>query len=117
MTKPSVYLETTFISYLVGRLSRTSSIVASNQDLTRGWWASRRADFDLFASGVVVDEATKGDAGIAAQRLEILRELPLLDVTPEARALADELVRRTGIPAKAQLDALHISVAAVHGIN
>jgi len=92
-------------------------MVASNQDLTRAWWASRRADFDLYASGVVVDEAMKGDFDMAAQRLEILRELQILDVTADARVLADELVRKTGIPAKAELDALHIAVAAIHGMN
>jgi hypothetical protein len=41
----------------------------------------------------------------------------LLEVTPAARSLSRELVRVAGIPKKAELDALHISVAAVNGMN
>jgi hypothetical protein len=35
--KPSVYLETTIVSYLVGWLNRNSLSVAANQELTREW--------------------------------------------------------------------------------
>lgn len=117
MAPPSVYLETTFISYLVGRLSRDSSLVASNQDLTREWWDTRRFAFDLFVSGVVIDEARKGDPSLAAKRLEIIEGLQILDVPSEARSLADRLIRHTQIPAKAEIDALHIAVASVHGMD
>jgi hypothetical protein len=40
-----VYLETSVVSYLVGRLSR-DVVVLGNQELTREWWANRRADYD-----------------------------------------------------------------------
>ena len=43
--------------------------------------------------------------------------LPLLGVTDEAAALASDLVRLGGLPAKATADALHVAVAAVHGID
>jgi hypothetical protein len=36
VTKPTVYLETTVVSYLSGWLSRNNLLVASNQELTRG---------------------------------------------------------------------------------
>ena len=82
--KPSVYLETTVVSYLVGWLSQNSLLVASNQELTRQWWATRRDRFELFASTAVVDEARKGDGKLAAERLDFLREVELFDVTPRA---------------------------------
>ena len=66
MAKPSVYLETTVVSYLVGWLSRNSLLVASNQELTREWWTTRRNKFELFASTAVVDEARKGEGKLAA---------------------------------------------------
>jgi hypothetical protein len=115
--KPSVYLETTVVSYLVGRLSRDSALVSSNQELTREWWARRRHDFELFASGVVVDEVSKGMHDLANQRMAHLREVTLLEVTPEARQLAERLVREAAVPQKAEIDALHISVAAVNGMT
>jgi hypothetical protein len=116
MTKLTVYLETSVVSYLVGRLSRDSALVASNQELTREWWEKRRHDFELFASSVVVDEVSKGVPELAALRLAQLREVELLEVTAGARRLADRLVREAAIPAKAEIDALHVAVAAVNGM-
>lgn len=117
MTKASVYLETTVFSYLVGWLNRDSALVASNQELTREWWTRRRHDFELFASSVVVDEVSKGERVLAAQRLAHLRDVELLEVTAVARRLADRLVREAAIPAKAEIDALHIAVAAINGMT
>jgi hypothetical protein len=71
----------------------------------------------LYASPVVVDEARKGEQKLATERLSLLEQVELLDVTPEARALAEQLVQNTGIPRKAEIDALHISVAATNGMN
>jgi hypothetical protein len=117
VTKPSVYLETTVVSYLVGWLSRESALVASNQEFTREWWARRRHEFELFASSVVIDEVSKGEGGLAAQRLAYLREVEMLEVTIEARRLAGRLVREAAVPAKAEIDALHIAVAAINGMT
>ena len=52
----SVYLETTFISYLVARPSR-DVIVAGHQQTTQDWWANRRSEFECSVSQVVIDEA------------------------------------------------------------
>ena len=41
----SVYLETTFISYLVARPSR-DLLVAAHQQVTQDWWANRRGEFE-----------------------------------------------------------------------
>lgn len=68
--RPRVYLETSVVSYLVGRLSR-DVIVLGNQELTREWWTSRRGEYDLFLSEVVIGEASIGDAELARQRLTL----------------------------------------------
>jgi hypothetical protein len=117
VTKPTVYLETTVVSYLVGWLNRDSALVASNQELTREWWARRRHEFELFASSLVIDEVSKGERELAAQRLAHLRDVKLLEVTAEARNLANRLVREAAIPTKAEMDALHIAVAAINGMT
>lgn len=105
------------MSYLVGWLNQRDLAVAHNQQFTREWWSRRRTDFDLFISPVVIDEARKGDPHLAGQRLEYLSTLSVLEVTSAAGSLAADLLRSTGIPSKAELDALHISVAAVNGMN
>ncbi len=67
MTKPSVYLETSFISYLTARPSR-DLIVAGHQAITAEWWENRRHEFELFISPVVIEEAKLGDPQAAAKR-------------------------------------------------
>ena len=114
--RPRVYLETSVVSYLVGRLSR-DVIVLGNQELTREWWASRRGEYDLFISEVVVGEASIGDAELARQRLALAKELPLLAVTEEAERLAPLLLRAAGLAPNAETDALHMAVATVHGMD
>ena len=113
--KPSVYLETSVVSYLVGWLNRNSLLVASNQELTREWWAARRSKFDLFASTLVIDEVREGKLG--QKRVDLLAEVQILDVTPDARSLGARLVREAAIPVKAEIDALHVAIAAANGMD
>jgi predicted nucleic acid-binding protein len=115
--KPSVYIETTVVSYLVGRLNPNDLNVAAHQEITRRWWSRRRDEFELYASSLVVDEVADGDPSLAAERLRLLRDLPVLQVSQQAYVLKSALLRRTQIPLKAENDALHIAVAAVHGIE
>src|SRR5262249_16172722 len=114
--KLAVYLETSIIGYLTSRPSR-DLVTAANQQLTRDWWELRRGDFDLFASEAVWKECSAGDGDAAKERLRLLESIPLLDVTGEAEKLAAELVRGVPLPQRAAVDALHISVATVHGID
>lgn len=116
MAKKSVYLETSFISYLTGWPSR-DVVTAGHQVITRDWWETRREHFELFASEVVEDEAGQGDPGAAAARLAALENIPLLNVTDDVIRFAGSLVNSQIVPAKAATDALHIALACVNGIN
>jgi len=114
--KPRVYLETSVVSYLVGRLSR-DVVVLGNQELTREWWENRRAEYDLFISEVVIGEATIGDAELARQRMAICEALPVLALTNEAERLAPLLLKAAAMAPNAETDALHMAVAAVQGMD
>lgn len=114
--RKSVYLETTIPSYLVARPSR-DLVTAAHQQVTREWWEKRRPRFDVFASEVVTEEAADGDQEVARKRLDILGALPLLGTTDEAGELAQELIREGILPPEAEIDALHIAVATVHGMD
>jgi predicted nucleic acid-binding protein len=111
----SVYLETTFISYLVARPSR-DLIVAGHQQITHDWWDTRRGDYELCVSQLVLQEAGDGDAQAANERLAVLATMTLLEIKEQAVDLADDLVQAGALPPKAENDALHIAVAAVHRI-
>ena len=84
--KPKLYLETTIPSYLTSRLSR-DLVVAAHQQVTREWWGTRRHSFDLYIPQLVIDEARAGDTGAAFERLSSIKDLPLLDLTPEVGIL------------------------------
>jgi len=114
--KPRVYLETTIPSYLTAWPSR-DLVRAAHQQITRDWWDRRRAEFELYISQVVLRECQAGDATAAAERLKILQDLPLLEQTEEATRLAQALVNRVPLPERAAVDALHVAIAAVHGVD
>ena len=58
---PTVCVETTVVSYLTAWPSR-DLIRAAHQQIKREWWETRRTDFSLYVSQLVVDEASAGDA-------------------------------------------------------
>jgi predicted nucleic acid-binding protein len=113
--KPRVYIETTIPSYLTSRPSR-DLLRAAHQQITREWW-DRRQGFELFLSALVWTECQRGDATAAAERMEALAGLPILQQTAEAITLAETLLRGAPLPEKAQADAMHIAIAAVHGME
>ncbi|MEA2236201.1 MAG: hypothetical protein QOC81_925 [Thermoanaerobaculia bacterium] len=114
---PTVYVETSVISYLTARPSPTNLRVAANQETTREWWQTRRERFELYVSAVVIGEAQRGNPDLASARLEIVRKLHLAHVTPDALDLAAALIDGAGVPKKANEDALHIAIAAANGLD
>ena len=62
-------------------------------------------------------EAGQGDPKAALKRKEMLRGIPDLDVTKNAVILAKKLVGDGTLPKEAMDDAMHVAVAAVHGID
>lgn len=113
--KPSVYIETTVVSYLVAEPSK-DLIQAAHQQITRAWWATRDR-FDLYISAAVVAEARRGDEDAAARRLEVLNRISLLAAGPRAGGVVRSLLQSGALPAKARLDAAHVAIAAVNGVD
>jgi predicted nucleic acid-binding protein len=114
--KSSVYIETSIISYLTGRPSR-DVVIAAHQELTRQWWEERASKFKLVISELVEQEAGRGDPSAAQTRVTALNEIDILVTNEEAISLAEQLVLSRLIPSDYAADALHIAIAAVHGID
>lgn len=110
-----LYVETTVVSYLVARPSR-DLIVAGHQQATHDWWQRHSNRFEMCVSQLVVQEAASGDPQAAQERLTILDTMTLLEIPERAVELAETLVRRQALPARAVNDALHIAVAATHQV-
>ena len=114
--KPSVYVETSVIGHLAMRPS-AHLVTAANQQITREFWNDHRSRFDLFVSLAVVDECLAGDAEAAAERQVFLQGIPVLGVNDDVLSLARSLMGGIPLPDKASVDAVHIAVAAVNGVD
>lgn len=113
--KSRVFLETSVISYLTASPSR-DIVHAAHQQITREWWA-RRHRFDLYVSQAVLREAARGNPEAADRRLTAIQNIPVLAVSGDASELAELFLAKNALPAKAAVDAIHIAVAVVNGMD
>lgn len=116
MGKKAVYVETTVVSCLTARPA-SDLVRAACQKITVDWWETQRRRFDLHAAEVTVSEAGRRDAGAGGRRLAVLADVALLPVTTAAVELSKALGRGGAVPEGAENDALHVAVAAVHGVD
>jgi hypothetical protein len=114
--KPTVYIETTILGHLTSRLPGDKK-VADQMLASRRWWSDSRPNFEIFTSQAVLAEAGKGDPVAAAGRLDAIKEVRLVPITDGATALAEFLIERNALPAKARFDALHLATAAANGLQ
>jgi hypothetical protein len=114
--KPTVYIETTIVSYLVARPSR-DALLSAHQELTREWWQTGRDPYRCVTSEEVLREASLGDAEMSRLRLEALVRLVVLPVGDEARGLARDIIRHGLLPPAAIADAVHAAVAALNRVD
>ena len=111
-----VYIETTIPSYLTSWPS-PKVVHAGHQISTREWWENQRDQYDLYTSLVTHEEAESGDSDAAARRMDALKEIPILALTPECESIAHAILVAGLIPVKADRDALHIGTATFHGMD
>ena len=114
--KLKVYVETSVVSYLTAWRS-PQLIMAAQQEATRDWWDNRHSRYDIFISEAVLDEAAGGDPEAAKRRWEAIELLDQLPITGAAIRLATSLMSDVPLPPKAHVDALHIAIAATHGMD
>jgi len=113
--KRKIYVETSVISYLTARPSKTI-LGAAHQQITLAWWETRN-QYELLVSESVLRECGAGDPDAAVKRLTVLNDVPLLLITDQALHIAESLVGLGIVPAKAAEDALHIAIATVSGVD
>jgi predicted nucleic acid-binding protein len=114
--KPSVYIETTVISYYSARPSR-DLIAAAHQQTTIEWWEKALPKFDAYISPFVIGEAERGDIEASARRQNAISNFEILIINDEISNLANLYFQKTKLPEKARLDALHLATAVFHGMD
>jgi hypothetical protein len=113
---PTLYLDTTIVSRLVGWLKK-DVLIARQQTLTRDWWREHRHRHVVFISDVVIKEASGGDEELARQRREILSPLATLHSSEQARELAVRVLAECRLSAREYDDALHAAISAIHKVK
>lgn len=61
----TVYIETTIVGHLAGRV-HPDPFVADRQQVTRDWWRDHARGYDVFISQLVMEESSEGDPSAAA---------------------------------------------------
>jgi len=112
----TVFIETTIPSYYVARPSR-DVVQAARQQMTIEWWSQHSHRFEMFSSQAVITEASRGDSEMARARLDLMSDVPLLDLDDPVGDVAQRLLDDGIVPEKASEDAIHISCAAVHRMD
>jgi hypothetical protein len=113
---PTLYLDTTIVSRLVGWLKK-DVIIARQQTVTRDWWRQHRHRHVTFISEVVIEEASKGDEELARRRQEILCPLPMLHTSEQTNELAARILAECRLPEREYEDAHHAALTAIHGVK
>jgi len=112
----TVYIETSIVSHATAQPS-SDAATAAMQDQARRWMAEQRPKYAVVTSQLVLVEAARGDPDAAARRLAMLADIPILGENPDVDRVADELIRRSLIPAPARVDALHLAIAALADVQ
>ena len=63
------------------------------------------------------DECRAGDVSAALDRLAVLHSIPRLEISGLATDLAERIINQHALPPKAAKDALHVAIAAAHGVH
>ncbi len=111
----SVYLETSFVSACVTTRTDVSSAYRRHASLI--WWNGNSREHDLFISTEVVRELSDPAYPQRVQAMELIRNIALLELTPEAIDFARILIREKVMPAPALGDAAHVAIATLARIE
>lgn len=110
MIKPRAYVETTIPSFY--HEARSSPDVVARRDWTRQWWIRAGERYDLVTSVAVLDELAGGLPERSAERLALVRDLPILPVEPAILEIVQAYIRHKVMPVDPGGDALHLAFAS-----
>lgn len=114
--KPTVYIESTVISYYAAKPSR-DMIIAAHQQITHEWWENSLKNYQPYISQLVLSEIGEGDPEAALRRTDIAKAFGLLEIDSETEKVAGFYLRKIPLPVIAFRDAVHMAVASLNGMD
>jgi predicted nucleic acid-binding protein len=111
-----IYFETSFFGYLTSRPSR-DLLKAARQQVTLDLWDLRGAAFTPLISGLVLQEAARGDPQAALLRLQACEQADRLQISLEAQNLGQRLMDAGAVPQTEPEDALHLALATLAQVD
>lgn len=111
-----IYIESTIPSYVVARPAR-DLLQAARQQTSKDWWELKRQQHELFTSEIVLAEISEGEAFMAQQRLEVMRDIKLLRLTDDTETLTRRILDSGLLPLDADRDAAHIALATIYEMD
>jgi len=114
----SIYLETSFFSYLTAKPS-LNIIANARQQITQNWWGNESKKYNLYISEFVIAEAQRGDKEASELRINFIKnnDIQILNISDECISLAEKLFKEIKFPINAQDDALHIAISIFNKID
>ncbi|MBI3950272.1 MAG: type II toxin-antitoxin system VapC family toxin [Acidobacteria bacterium] len=109
--KTSIYLETSVIGAYLDNGD------PFRRDLTIRWWEHERPRYDAYIAPIVVRELERVSEPHRSAYLNLVRDLPQLEITEEVAILAEGYVSRGIFQRKFLADAVHIALASYHKID
>lgn len=111
----TVYIETSVVSYLTAVVSSNPSKIARHYASSE-WLDFWGPGFELYTSDVAIEGTDREHrrGGALPEAMEGVTKLP---ITNAVNALADALIGEEALPPDSRNNAVHVALAAVHGIN
>ena len=113
--EPRVYIETTIPSSYYTRRTDAKSVARSQW--TRQWWSEYSAIFELLSSPAVITELRRGSHPLVQDRIALLKDVELLDITDEVQEIVRIYVSKLVMPRDPSGDALHMALATFYRVD
>ena len=110
--KPTVYVETSIPSFYFE--VRTEPEMVARRHWTRDWWDDHLHKYDAFTSEAVIEEIEAGTYEARNDALELIANLPLLDIDEGIADAAEAYISHHVMPNDPAGDALHLAIASCH---
>ncbi len=109
--KTKIYLETSVIGAYLDNGD------PFRRDLTIRWWEHERPHYDAYVAPLVVRELERTPEPHRSAYLNLIRDLPQLDLIEEVGMIAEGYLGRGIFQRKFMADAVHVALASFHRMD